>query len=435
MERSDKPTRARERGYPGRLRWLLLAVLPAILTSSAAVAFWGITAYDPNASPDQVRLSWSGDPHTSIVVVWHADSAEDADVTVSAENDTRTFAAERTYGEPVGTGVWLQARVTDLRPGTTYRYVIRSGEAKTSTYQFRSEPAGAHPVRFDVFADQGDCLHFAAACRVMDGIAEDRPDFVLGSGDLTYANDNGPDSADVWANDVMRYYGTWAPLLPTPGNHEYLPGDSIGNYKGRFVLPLQEPGQGDLGRRSGDYYSFNFGSVHVVALPERYIDMRAGSRFQQWLDSDLRAAAANPTIKWRVAFNHRPFYSTGRRHGADHTYVKWVRPVLEEYRVDLVFSGHEHTYERTLPILDGVPQSRNPKAWSQGVGVAYLVTGGGGAPAYNDFAAPQPWDAVRRTGHEHVRVDVDATGRTLRVTAIADDDGHVVFDEFSITRR
>jgi acid phosphatase type 7 len=431
----DEPTQTAKKGHPGGLRWLLLALLPLILTATAAAAFLGMKPYDPGQPPDQIKLSWSGDPHTGIVIVWHADRAEGAGVVVSTATASRTFDAHRTHGDPIGTGVWFQAQVTGLRPGTTYDYVISSGPAKSPAYQFRTEPAGPHAVRFDVFADQGDCVHYAAACKVMDGIARDRPDFVLGAGDLTYSNDNGPDAADTWANDIMRYYSTWAPLLPTPGNHEYLPGDSIGNYRGRFSLPLQQSGRGGLGRSSGDYYSFTYGPVHVVALPERYIDMKAGSQFQQWLDADLRQAAADRTVKWRVAFDHRPFYSTGQRHGADHTYVKWVRPVLEKYHVDLVFSGHEHTYERTLPMLNGVPLSKNPRTWAQGVGTAYVVTGGGGAPIYNDFGPAQPWDAVRRKGHEHLRVDIDAGGRTLRLTAIADDDGHVSFDQFTITAR
>ena len=437
MTQPRAPRRTARQDHPDRLRWLLLALLPVLLVATAAAAFLGVQADDPGRPADQVKLSWTGDPHTSVVVLWHADRLDDAWVSVSDGTASRRFDAERTAGKPIGVGVWLQADVTGLRPGRTYRYMINSGPARTPFYQFTTEPAGPHPVRFDVFADQGDCIHYVAACKVMHGIAEDRPNFVLGAGDLTYANDadNGPDAADTWANDIMRYYSTWAPLLPTPGNHEYLPGDSIGNYKGRFVLPLQQPGQRGLGRTSGDYYSFSYGPVHVVALPERYIDMKAGSRFQQWLDADLRQAAADPAIKWRVAFDHRPFYSTGQRHGADHTYVKWVRPVLEKYHVDVVFSGHEHTYERTLPMLNGVARSESPKTWTQGAGPAYVVTGGGGAPVYNDFGPAQPWDAVRRKGHEHVRVDIDASGNTLRLTAIADDDGHVPFDQFVITAR
>ncbi len=437
MTESDEPRQPAKKANPARLHWLLLAALPVILAATAAAAFLGIKPYDPGQPADQIKLSWSGDPHTSLVVVWHADRADDAGVTVSGDAASRRFEGQRTYGNPIGTGVWFQAHITGLRPGTAYQYVISSGPARTPAYHFRTEAAGPHPVRFDIFADQGDCVHYAAACKVMEGIARDRPDFVLGAGDLTYSDesDNGPDAADTWANDIMRFYSTWAPLLPTPGNHEYLPGDSINNYTGRFALPDQQPGQSGPGRSRGDYYSFTYGPVHVVALPERYIDMKAGSRFQQWLEADLRQAAADPAIKWRVAFDHRPFYSTGQRHGADHTYVKWVRPVLERYHFDLVFSGHEHTYERSLPMLNGTPRAQSAKTWTQGIGTAYVVTGGGGAPIYNDFGPPQPWDAVRRKGHEHVRVDIDAAGKTLRLTTIADDDGHIPFDQVVITAR
>jgi len=423
-----------------RLRKLLLALLPVAFLATAAGAFLGVQPYDPGHPADQIKLSWNGDPHTSVVIIWHADRLEAAWATVTGDGMTsRTVHGQRTDGKTIGPGFWLRAEVTGLQPGTTYRYMINSGPARTPFYRFTTEPAGAHAVRFDVFADQGDCLHFAAACRVMEGIAQDRPQFVLGAGDLSYADeaDNGPGAADTWANDIMRHYSTWAPLLPTPGNHEYLPGDTIDNYRGRLGVPLKEPWPDGLSQSSGngDYYSFTYGPVHVVALPERYISMKAGSRFHQWLEADLRRAAGDPAIKWRIAFDHRPFYSTGQRHGADHTYVKWVRPVLEKYHFDVVFSGHEHEYERTRPMVEGVPRSLSRTAWTQGTGITYVVTGGGGAPIYNDFGTPQRWDAVRRTGHEHVRVDIDPTGRTLRLTAIADDDGHVPFDEFLITSR
>lgn len=420
-----------------RLRHLLLAVLPMVLAGSAAAAFFGVKPYDPGRPADQIKLSWSGDPHTSLVILWHADRLADAWVKVSDGTASRTVNGQRTDGKTIGSGVWLEAHVTGLQPGRTYRYMINSGPAQTPFHQFTTEAAGPHAVRFDVFADQGDCVHYAAACKVMEGIAQDRPQFVLGAGDLSYADeaDNGPAAANTWANDIMRYYSTWAPLLPTPGNHEYLPGDTIDNYKARFGLSGRGPGQDGSGQAGGDYYSLTYGPVHVVALPERYINMKVGSRFRRWLEADLQQAAADPAVKWRIAFDHRPFYSTGRRHGADHTYVKWVRPVLEKYHFDIVFSGHEHEYERTLPMINGAPRSRVSTAWAKGTGIAYVVTGGGGAPIYDDFGPAQPWDAVRRTGHEHVRVDVDPGGRTLRVTAVADDDGHVTFDQFVISAR
>jgi hypothetical protein len=403
----------------GTLRWKVLLVLPVIVVLLVGLVAWRFFGHTPSQPPDQIHLSFRGDPHTSFAVSWHAATDAPGSVKILEDTGSRVFPGKPTDDQPIGSGVWREADVTGLRPGTTYRYVITSGDAQTDEFQFKTEPLGAHPVRFDVFGDQGDCTHHPGACRVMDGIAADRPDFVLAAGDLTYANDNGPDAWDLWVNDVMRRYGTWAPLMPAVGNHEYLAPDNIGNYKGRFALPEKGGNGAPPGRARDDYYSFNYGSVHVVALPERYVNMKANSEFRRWLVDDLRDACQNPAIRWRVALNHRPFYSTGRRHGSDWTYQNYVAPVLEQYRVDLVFSGHEHTYERSLQIRDGKPVTRKLSSWRKGAGTAYIVTGGGGAPTYNDFGPEAPWDAVRKTGHHHVRVDVGVDD-TLRLTTISD---------------
>ena len=414
-----------------KLRWQLLLVLPVILALLAGLTAWRVLGDTPPQSPDQVRVSLSSDPRTGFAVTWHAATDDPGSVKVLHDTGTGVYPGTPTDGEPIGSGVWRQADVTGLQPGTIYRYVVTSGDAETPQFQFRTAPLGPHPVRFDVFGDQGDCTHYAAACRVMDGIAADRPDFVLAAGDLTYANDNGPDAWDLWGNDVMRRYGTWAPLMPTVGNHEYLHPDNLGNYKGRFALPEETRENAPPARKAGDYYSFNYGSVHVVALPERYVNMKPNSEFRRWLAEDLRAACRNPAIRWRIAFNHRPFYSTGRRHGSDWTYQNLVAPVLERYRVDLVFSGHEHTYERSLQLRDGKPVTRQLSSWRKGAGTAYIVTGGGGAPTYNDFGRKATWDAVRKTGHHHVRVDVDVDD-TLRLMTMSDTDGQHPIDQVVI---
>lgn len=240
---------------------------------------------------------------------------------------------------------------------------------------FTTAPVGARPFRVDAFADQGDCRSNRAACRVISGIVADHLAFVLGSGDLSYANEHGLESWDRWFNAVQAYAAD-VPLMPTMGNHEFPAGDPMGkytdpitSYQGRFALP---PSHGE------DYYSFDYAGTHVIALPEIYVRTRPGSPFRRWLQDDLTAADSDPAIRWKIAFSHRPFYSSGTKHGSYRPYVRDVLPILERHHVDLVISGHEHNYERTRPLRGGVPSSHDVSSSVQGTGTSYVVTGGGG---------------------------------------------------------
>jgi DNA repair exonuclease SbcCD nuclease subunit len=255
---------------------------------------------------------------------------------------------------------------------------------------------------------------------VIDLIAADHPAFVLGAGDLSYANDNGPEAGLRWF-DAIGAYARSVPLMPVAGNHEFAAGDPTGRYPvsvAGFQAPFALPGP-----THGDYYSFDYGNVHVIAVPEIYVPLGPDSDFRRWLTDDLAAAARNPAIGWKVAFSHRPFYSSGTRHGGYASYVANVLPVLERSGVDLVISGHEHNYERTRPIRAGVAVPGALDTVRQGDGTVFVVTGGGGANVYDDFGQLQPWDAQRLATHEYLRLGV--TSQALELTAV-DDRGRVI---------
>jgi 3',5'-cyclic AMP phosphodiesterase CpdA len=79
---------------------------------------------------------------------------------------------------------------------------------------------------------------------------------------------------------------------------------------------------------------------------------------QNWLENSLRSSRA----KWKVACFHHPLYSSGKKHGSDERLRKRLEPMLVQYGVQVVFSGHDHFYERTKPQQ----------------GIQYFVTGAGG---------------------------------------------------------
>ena len=92
------------------------------------------------------------------------------------------------------------------------------------------------------------------------------------------------------------------------------------------------------GRR---YYSFAEGSARFFAIDSNTLDQRQLA----WLASAL-AAAKEP---WRIAYFHHPLYSNGDRHGSSMETRVALEPLLLQYGVSVVFSGHDHVYERLTP--------------------------------------------------------------------------------------
>ncbi|MCX7096136.1 MAG: metallophosphoesterase [Methylobacter sp.] len=149
------------------------------------------------------------------------------------------------------------------------------------------------------------------------------------------------------------------------------------------------PAKGEAGGvASGteQYYSFNQGNVHVVSLDSqlsaRDNDQRAAMR--QWLISDLSAN----NLDWTIVIFHHPPYTKGANHDSDDTENNIVDrpiwdirnefvPVFDEYGVDLVYSGHAHTYERSYYLHNhtGTSDTYSHKAYAE------LVKGDPNAPA------------------------------------------------------
>ena len=133
---------------------------------------------------DEVHLSWVGDPRTTVAIAWRSTPWAGNAALVEINHRWRELPAHASSPPPVGPDAYEDVQVSGLRPGTRYPYAIRSRAGTVSEGVLTTAPARPTPFRFDVFADQGDCTHNHAACRVIAGIAGDHPSFVLGAGDL-----------------------------------------------------------------------------------------------------------------------------------------------------------------------------------------------------------------------------------------------------------
>jgi acid phosphatase type 7 len=136
-----------------------------------------------------------------------------------------------------------------------------------------------------------------------------------------------------------------------------------------------------------------------------------------WVEDDL-AGSQQP---WKIAFFHHPPWSSGE-HGSQLTMRRDYGPLFEAHGVDLVLTGHDHNYERSLPMTGDVVAPPGTR------GVVYVVVGSGGA-GQRAFPGPQPgWTAFRDNLFGYLSVRADNT--SLRAQFI--DTAGIARDSFAI---
>jgi hypothetical protein len=177
------------------------------------------------------------------------------------------------------------------------------------------------------------------------------------------------------------YAPTWGRHLartrPTPGNHDYST-HVASAYFAYFGERAGDPAQG--------YYSFELGEWHIVALNTNCAEVGGcgeGSDQLAWLRADLAAHPGQCTL----AYGHHPRYSSGGHD--DDADLTQIWELLHDGGVDVVLSGHDHTYERFAP------QDSTGAVDAVG-GIRQFVVGTGGARLYG-FEAIRPNSEVRNS--------------------------------------
>jgi acid phosphatase type 7 len=357
------------------------------------------------------------------IVVWSTRQAGPASVVYSTGTRApTTVTATSTLRASSATGIPTfyqhEAVLTGLAPSTTYQYDLRvGGEDATPGVVDRLQTApatGGGTVRFLAFGDSGNGS--AAQGQVASRMDADPFDFAIHTGDVAYSSGT---YAELQAR-FFPYYFRWlrrSAIFPVLGNHDDITASGT-PYRQLFVLP-RDGASPAFPNNAERFYSVDYGPVHLIALDTEAAFQTAARRAEQlaWLEADLQAAQAHP---WRIAILHRSPFSAGGEHGSDLAVRQAFVPLFERYGVELVLSGHEHDYERTIQWKQSTTPSDN--------GVVYIVTGGGGATLYP--AGRAAWTAVSRSVHHYLRGVVTTGQITIEAVGV---DG-VVFDRVTLMR-
>jgi 3',5'-cyclic AMP phosphodiesterase CpdA len=89
------------------------------------------------------------------------------------------------------------------------------------------------------------------------------------------------------------------------------------------------------------YYTYVRKNVRFFALDTTLMDRKQ----LDWLDAGLKDSRED----WKICYFHHPLYSNASRHGASVDVRLLLEPLFVRYGVNVVFSGHDHVYERLKP--------------------------------------------------------------------------------------
>ncbi|KAK9820918.1 hypothetical protein WJX74_007259 [Apatococcus lobatus] len=275
-----------------------------------------------------------------------------------------------------------------LLPSTTYYYQVGDpapGGEMSPVFSFNTTPPvgpASLPYRLGLVGDLGQTLDSA---KTLQHLVEVQPQSILNVGDLSYADGYQP-RWDTYGRLVQPSTAHIA-WMNIEGNHEQ---ELVGADEKSWLAYALRFSATDVSSGSGTtmYYSYDIAAAHVIMIGS-YADFDSDSAQYAWLQQDLQRVDRSRT-PWLIVGMHVPWYNSYHsHHGEGDAIRESLEELLFQYGVDLIFTGHVHSYERSRRVLRGQP---NP------CGPIHVTIGDGGnrEGAAIGWEEPQPeWSEVR----------------------------------------
>ena len=354
---------------------LLLGACPAALAAdyndssltggSAAWQAWTEGWAALAADYTQVSLTPGAD-ETQLNFAWYSKDADGAATPVvhfgtnrnnlaSFEGTSAAVDSSLTDGEAYS---YNHVTVTGLQPNTTYYYTVEKSGAETEVQTYTTGDFESAQILYvgdpqigaskgqpqngeELVADSGAANTAArndgfAWDRTLDIAVEQNPglDFVISAGDQV--NKTGQAKEEEYAGYLAPDALASLPVATTIGNHDSLNPD----YMYHFYNPNQT-GYGET-EAGGDYY-YSYGSGLFIVLNTNNYNV---AEHEQAI---REAVASDPDATFRIVTIHQDIYGSGLDHSDTDGMIlrTQLTPIFDEYDIDVVLQGHDHTYSRT----------------------------------------------------------------------------------------
>jgi acid phosphatase type 7 len=377
--------------------------------------------------PTKVHLSWISDPSTTMTILWQTEDIKTGAVDYGTDQMAEPLRINLDEDSILKTdyGIIHEATLSGLSPGTLYYYRCGSNEGGWSRrYSFRTAPVEL-PFKFAVLGDTQNFRDIRRKIATM--IKAQEPLFIIQCGDMVNLGINNK-LWDEWFDDMQDLI-SGTPLMPVMGNHDnycmQIHGLCSKMFE-QFAMP-----DNNIPQKKEYWYSLDVAGTHFTMLnSEKEAGIGPDTDQYKWLEEDLERSGK---AEWTFAFMHKPPFSMGA-HGDDESVKKYWVPIFDNYNVDIVFSGHEHLYERTKPLTGNHPSD---------TGTVYIVSGSSGSVLYplirKFIKAPASLYEAVSSGYCYIIVDVKPGHTEVNVIGLKDKndktDKHETIDSFTIQNK
>ena len=370
--------------------------------------------YEPLTSVKFLRQVVTKDSRSSRMIMWQADSVEDFLLEWQLVGEEAAHFAQVNRRDLI-----CSCALKNLKPESLYKFRIVSGERATSWQDLRT--SGDGKFQMIIFADS-QCEHYEVWQRTADTAQKKFPDAELVTvvGDLV---DNG--EADYqW----RAWHLAAAKLLdgkifaPVMGNHECYGVDWFNalptGYLNQFDLPANNAKHFEK-----YFYSFDYGAAHFFILNTQFAELDAlNPGMQSAQEFWFRRDAANANRPWKIVFMHKDIYDYAQDKFND--IAEKFLELFDELEIDLVFTGHLHTYRNRGKIFAQKKSSR---------GTTYILCGRAGDQ--KDVEPHSTIDDVtyrnlREEPESFVALEIDAAEINLTAQTV---DGEIL-DNFTLKK-